>query len=104
MIWWYVTGGDWINKGLLHYVAIDCKPKNGCEIQNTACSKTGIMMELHVVKGPRQEHLVLENDEDNELGHGCKVILHLLQFWTSAKCHIVCTDSHSASVHIISLI
>jgi hypothetical protein len=54
------------------------------------------MMELHVVKGPGEEHLVLENDEDNELGYGCKVMMHLFQFWTSAKCHIVCADSYFA--------
>jgi hypothetical protein len=64
MVVWY--RGDWINEGLLYYVAIDCKPKNSCEIQNAACSKTGTMMELHVVKGPVEEHLVLENDEDDE--------------------------------------
>jgi hypothetical protein len=68
------------------------------DIQNAACSKTGIMMELHVVKGPVEECLVLENDEDNELGHGCKVMLLLLQFWTSAKCCIVSADSYFASV------
>jgi hypothetical protein len=45
-------GGDWINEGLPHYVAIDCKPENCCEVQNAACGKTGIMMELCVVKGP----------------------------------------------------
>jgi hypothetical protein len=58
MIWWYGVGGDWINEGFPHYVEIDFKPENGCEIQNAACSKTGIMMELHVVKGPGEERLV----------------------------------------------
>jgi hypothetical protein len=57
MIQWYGAGGDWINKGLPHYVAIDHRPENGCEIQNAACGKTGIMMELHVVKGPAEERL-----------------------------------------------
>jgi hypothetical protein len=56
------------------------------------------MMELHVVKGPVEECLVLENDDDDDFGHGCKVMLHLLQFWTSAKCRIVCADSYFASV------
>jgi Transposase IS4 len=100
MIRWYGTGEDWINEGLLHYVAIDHKPKNGCEIQDAACSKTRIVMELHVVKGPPEEHLVLENDDDDNLGHGCKVMLHLLRFWTSAKCRIVCADSYFASVQV----
>jgi hypothetical protein len=51
-----------------------------------------------VVKGPGEENLVLENDEDHELGYGSKVMLHLLQFWTSAKCCIVCGDSCFPSV------
>jgi hypothetical protein len=54
MIQWYGTGGDWINEGLLHYVAIDRKPKNGCEIQNVACGKTGIMMELLTTRDQRK--------------------------------------------------
>jgi hypothetical protein len=84
MIWWYGTGGHWINKGLPHYVAIDHKPENGCEIQNAACGKTETMMELHVVKRPVEERLVLEND-DKELS--CKIMLHLLRFWSS---HCMC--------------
>jgi Transposase IS4 len=95
MIRWYGAGG--VNNGLPHYVTIDRKPENGCEIQNAACGKTGIMMELHVVKGPAEERLELEND-DKDLGHGCKIMLHLLQYWSSAKCQIVCADSYFASV------
>jgi hypothetical protein len=30
---WYGKGGDWINTGLPHYIAIKRKPENGCEIQ-----------------------------------------------------------------------
>jgi hypothetical protein len=56
------------------------------------------MMELHMAKGAGEERLVLENDEDDKLGHGYKLMLHLLRFWTSTKCHIVCTDSYFASV------
>jgi hypothetical protein len=95
MIQWYGAGGDWINEGLLHYVAIDRKPENGCVIQTRG--KTGIMMELHVVKWPAEEHLSLEND-DEDLGHGCKIMLHLLCYWSSAKCHIVPANSYYASV------
>jgi hypothetical protein len=56
-----------------------------------------IMMELHVVKGPVEVRLVLENDDDDDLGNGCKVMLHLLWFWTSAKCHIICAGSYFPS-------
>jgi Transposase IS4 len=94
----YGAGGDWINEGLPHYVAINRKPENGCEIQNAACGKTGIMMELHVVKGPAEEQLELENDDDENLRHGCKIVLHLLRYWSSTKCRIVCADSYFASV------
>jgi hypothetical protein len=37
------------------------------------------------------------NDDNDDLGHGCKVMLHLLWLWTSAKCRIICTDSYFAS-------
>ena len=37
---WYGLGGDWINTGLPHYVALDRKPENGCEIQDSADGKT----------------------------------------------------------------
>jgi hypothetical protein len=30
---WYRLGGDWFNEGLPHYVAIDRKPEDGCEIK-----------------------------------------------------------------------
>ena len=36
---WYGHGGQWINIGLPMYVAIDRKPENGCEIQNSACAQ-----------------------------------------------------------------
>jgi len=49
---WYGLGGTWINAGLPFYVAIDRKPENGCEIQNSCCAKSGIMMRLKVVKAP----------------------------------------------------
>ena len=53
-------------------------------------------MELHLVKGPAEETLALD-DEDKDLLHGCKILLHLLRHWTSAKWRIVCADSAFAS-------
>jgi hypothetical protein len=44
---WYGQGGSWINHGLPMYVAIDRKPENGCEIQNSACGKSGVMLRLN---------------------------------------------------------
>jgi Transposase IS4 len=87
---WYGKGGDWINDGLPHYVAIDRKPENGCEIQTACCGSSGIMMSLRIVK---QEHL--EGPEN--LLHGLKVMMVLLDKWP-LRGRIVCADSYFASV------
>ena len=50
---WYGKGGDWINDGLPHYVAIERKPENGCKIQTSCCGTSGIMMGLRIVKQER---------------------------------------------------
>jgi hypothetical protein len=39
-------GGHWINHALPIYVPIDRKPEFGCEIQNAACGRWGVMMRL----------------------------------------------------------
>ena len=52
---WYWQGGKWIEHGLPQYVAIDCKPENGCEIQNSACGRSGVMMQLQLVTTAEHE-------------------------------------------------
>jgi len=52
---WYGLGGSWINKGLPHYVAIDRKPEDGCEIQDSCCGKSNIVMRLKLVKSATEE-------------------------------------------------
>jgi len=52
---WYGLGGSWINKGLPMYVAIDRKPEDGAEIQDSCCGKSNIMMRLKLVKTPSEE-------------------------------------------------
>ena len=47
---WYGIGGHWINSSLTQYIAIDRKPENGCDIQNTAEAISGIMMQLKLIK------------------------------------------------------
>jgi Transposase IS4 len=96
MIQWYGSGGHWINAGLPNYMAIDHKPENGCKIQNACCGRTGTMMALHLVKGPVEEELQL-NDENSESLHGCKIMLQLLHTWSSTRWQIVCADSYFAS-------
>ena len=52
---WYGLGGNWINMGLPHYVAMDRKPEHGCEIQNCCDGLSGIMMRLKLVKSQAAE-------------------------------------------------
>ena len=77
MVRWYRLGGDWINMGLPHYVAIYWKPENGCEIQDMSCGTSKIMMSLRLVK-----HEELEGESTH--GHGTKVMLELLKGWNPA--------------------
>ena len=51
IIQWYGLGSGWICKGLPHFVAMDRKPNDGCEVQNSCCGESGIMMRLKIVKG-----------------------------------------------------
>jgi Transposase IS4 len=84
MIQWNGIGGHWINAGLPNYVTIDRKPENGCKIQNACCRRTGIMMALHLVKGPVEDELEL-NDEADKCLHGCNIMLHLLGTWSNTR-------------------
>ena len=52
---WYELGGHWVNTGLYCYVTIDRKPENGCEIQNSVCGKSGIMLRIKLVKNANGE-------------------------------------------------
>jgi len=52
---WYGMGGTWINKGLPMYVAMDRKPEDGAEIQDSCCGKSNIMMRLKLVKSSAEE-------------------------------------------------
>jgi hypothetical protein len=93
---WYGHGGSWINKGLPEYIAIDRKPENGCEIQNAADGRSGIMIRLRLVKSTDDYDDNHENEGD-ALPHGTKVLKYLVDPW----CHsdqIVCADSYFSSV------
>jgi hypothetical protein len=65
---WYGQGGHWINHGLPQYEAIDGKLENGCEIQNAACGRSGVMLRLKLVKGI---DLVGEDDNDDAPTDSC---------------------------------
>ena len=93
---WYGLGGKWINIGLPMYVAIDRKPENGCEIQNSACGRSGIMMRLRIVKHIESEDLHTVEGPDN-LPHGTSILKYLVLPWAQSG-RGVCADSYFASV------
>ena len=70
---WYGQGGHWINIGLPMYVTIDRKLENGCEIQNAADGKSGIMLCLMLVtmaEESRIQDAVGDEAEETRLLHG----------------------------------
>lgn len=93
---WYGLGGGWINIGLPMYIAIDRKPENGCEIQNAACSKSGVMLRLLVVKGAEDSELHMQ-DNNEGLAHGTAILKYLVLPWANSQ-RGVCADSYFASV------
>ena len=97
---WYGQGGHWINHGLPMYVAIDRKPENGSEIQNSADGQSGIMLRLKIVT-TAAEAAANNQHEENENGevllHGIQVLKDLVMPWANTD-RIVCADSYFASV------
>jgi len=93
---WYGQGGPWIKRGLPMYVAIDRKPENGCEIQNTACGRSGIMLRLSVVTSAEHQRAT-GTDNDDGLPHGASVLKRLVAPWAGTQ-RVVCADSYFASV------
>ena len=93
---WYGNGGSWINIGLPCYIAIDRKPDKGCEIQNSACGESGVMLRLKLVKNVGAD-VQIRLEENEGLIHGCLVLKELVKPWYNSQ-HIVCADSYFASV------
>jgi hypothetical protein len=78
------------------FILMDRKPEDGCEIQNAACGRTGIMICLKLVKTVREAHT--EQGEDVEgLNHGTKVLLQLVKPWYHSN-RVIVADSYFASV------
>ena len=90
MVRWYSHGGDWINRGLHHYIAINRNPDNGLEFQNSACGECGIMMRIKLVKGGSDHDNV-----ENGVTHGAAVLMELVLPRVSTH-RIVCADSYFA--------
>jgi hypothetical protein len=60
------------------YVAIDCKPENGREIQNACCGRSSIMMRLKLVKTAEEEATHQDVDLVDGMLHGTKILLLFL--------------------------
>jgi len=91
---WYGLGGDWSEIGLPHYVAMDRKPENGCELKTASCGSSGIMLSIEIVQSAMDsQNLTYES----ELPHGTAVLLRLVEPWFQTG-RIVCADSYFASV------
>ena len=93
-------GGEWINKGSPHYVAMERKPDNGIEVQNVADVTMGIMLQLKLVKSANNESRIDKEqfDEDElQLGKGTRVLLELLKPLFNTE-RLVTADSYYASV------
>ena len=98
---WYGQGGHWINHGLPMYVAIDRKPENGCEIQNAACGRSGVMLRLKIVKTAEEENASAEADDDGK-NHGTNVLKFLVEPWVRTD-RCICADSYFASVNAVTV-
>jgi len=93
---WYGLGGHEIDVGLPMYVAIDRKPENGCEIQNAACGRSGMMLRFNLVTTAADQRSNLSAAEADLL-HGTVVLSRLVGPWAGLN-RIVCADSYFASV------
>jgi hypothetical protein len=69
------------------------KPENGCEIQNCCDGKSGIMMQLCVVKS-----CDTDSEDIEDLNHGTKILLDLVKPWWNKMQHVICADSYFSSV------
>jgi hypothetical protein len=85
MIPWYGHSDNHINIGLPHYVAMDCKPNNGGEIQNLADVSSCIMSILKVVKSANKEKAFEKNlDPDPKEAayrRGTRVLMEMTKTW-----------------------
>ena len=92
MVRWYGHDGEWINRGIPHYISIKRNSENGLEVQNPDCGECRIMMRLNVVKGGSDHGNV-----ENSVTHGAAVLMELVLPWVNTH-RIVFDDSYFESV------
>lgn len=76
---------------------MDKKPKNGCEIQNSCCGVSGILLHLKIVKlNSLLSEEELEEEENSTMLHGTKLLIELVHLWSNTD-RVVCANSYFAS-------
>ena len=79
------------------YVSMDCKPDNGCEIQNSCCGRSTIMMRLKLVKTAEEDSTHTVVDTETGILHRTRLLLFLINPWMYTGRTVV-GDSYFASV------
>ena len=74
---WYGQGVLWINHGLPMYVAIRTKSDYGCELQDSCCGVSGVLMPLMIVKSAEEESTSVAEVAPGML-HGTAVMVGLV--------------------------
>jgi len=97
---WYGLGGDWIDIGLPHYVAMDRKPENGCELKTASCGNSGIILRMDVVMSAEETR---GKAFESETTHGAAVTLRLVEPWFYTH-RLVCADSYFSSVETAEIL
>ena len=77
---WCGLGGDWIDVGLPHYLAMDRKPENGWEIEDATCGRSGIILRLEIVAAIDETR---EKDFEDSMQHSAAVAGRFIDSWIS---------------------
>jgi len=78
------------------YIAMECNPDNGCEIQDICNGCARVMLKLKVVK---QSVAGDAHEDDNHLPHGGKVLNEFIMPWAyNWVTQIICADSYFSLV------
>jgi Transposase IS4 len=78
------------------HVAIDRKPENGYDLQTAACSKSGVMLQIKIVKTSKEAATISKENDEDEL-HGTTIMKELVSPWSYSE-RIIVADSYFASV------
>jgi hypothetical protein len=84
--------------GLPMYVAINQKPESRCEIQNAACGRSGVILQLHWVKTKKENRTSFVEIGLTSGNHGTNICRKLVLSWRHTNT-IVCANSYFASIN-----